>query len=439
MDSIHRTEVPPPAPGEKPASGVAATPEWVACMRELCGLLWPPPAVITLESGKSGWLSDGRSPWHWLRGPAERADGEFALVRGVHQPPLLVPAARREAAAAVRHYAKPRAPTARLGVNALTFLLAGGMGGAFVHGRVHISTQPESETIETYLKNVMSRDIRVSMYVGPPRANRKPVLHLGTEAGEPAGFAKIGINPLTQRLVRAERDALARLGAAGLTRIVVPRVLHYGTWHGFDVLVLSTLPVWERPRVLSGARLAAAMEELASVDGLWREPLGDSGYLPNLRSRLAAVDAGADRSALLQAIDALSSRKGNTVLTFGAWHGDWAPWNMANTDRGLMVWDWERFSPSSPLGFDALHNWLQTGVRAGHHAPRVLAAICPERAPDLLAPFGIAAREARITATLYLSDLAARYLFDRQAQAGAPLGAPGTWLIPAIVGEVARR
>jgi hypothetical protein len=27
---------------------------------------------------------------------------------------------------------------------------------------------------------------------------------------------------------------------------------------------------------------------------------------------------------------------------------------------------------------------------------------------------------------------------DRQAQAGAPLGAPGTWLIPALAGELAR-
>jgi hypothetical protein len=394
--------------------------------------------VITLESGESGWLSRRRSLWQWVRDPAQPADGEFALVRGIHQPPLLVPAARRAAAAAVRHYAKPRTATARLGVNALTLLLAGGMGGAFLRGRIHISTQPESDTIETYLKNVISPDIRVSMYLGPPRANRKPVLQLGTETGEPAGFAKIGINPLTQRLVRAERDALAHLDAAGLTRIVVPRVLHYGTWHGLDVLVLSTLPVWERPRLLSGARLAAAMEELAGVDGLRREPLGDSGYLLNLRSRLAAVDAGPDRSALLRAIDVLSSREGDTALTFGAWHGDWAPWNMADTDRGLMVWDWERFSLSVPLGFDALHHWLQTGVRAGHHAPRALAARCPERAPALLAPFGIAAREARIAASLYLSDLAARYLFDRQAQAGAPLGAPGTWLIPAIVGEAAR-
>jgi hypothetical protein len=39
---------------------------------------------------------------------------------------------------------------------------------------------------------------------------------------------------------------------------------------------------------------------------------------------------------------------------------------------------------------------------------------------------------------LYLADLATRYLVDRQAEAGSPLGAPGKWLLPAITGEVAR-
>jgi hypothetical protein len=111
---------------------------------------------------------------------------------------------------------------------------------------------------------------------------------------------------------------------------------------------------------------------------------------------------------------------------------------MANTARGLMVWDWERFSLGVPLGFDAIHHWLQTEVRGGRHAPRVVAARCIESAPHLLAPFGIAPREARLIAGLYLSDLATRYLFDRQALAGAPLGDPGIWLIPALAEEVAR-
>jgi hypothetical protein len=414
-------------------------PEWLTALREACELLWPPPATITLEPdepGRPGWR---RSFWRWARGPAQPPGGEFALVRGIRQPPLLVPAAPHAAAAAVRRYSKPQSAAAQFGISTVSRVLAGGLGGVMLCGRVHVSAQAEAETIEAYLKTVMARDIRLSMYLGPPRANRKPVLQLVTETGELAGFTKIGVNPLTQQLVRAERDALAQLGEAGLTEIVVPRVLHYGTWHGLDVLVLSSLPVWERHRPLSEAQLAAAMNELAKVKGLKQETLADSGYLAELRSRLAATDEGADRSALTRALDALEASDGNTVLTFGAWHGDWAPWNMAKTARGLMVWDWERFSLGVPLGFDAFHHWLQTEVRGGRHAPRVVAAKCIESAPHLLASFGIPARQARLIASLYVSDLAIRYLFDRQALAGAPLGDPGAWLIPALEEEVARR
>jgi hypothetical protein len=99
------------------------------------------------------------------------------------------------------------------------------------------------------------------------------------------------------------------------------------------------------------------------------------------------------------------------------------------------VWDWERFASGVPVGFDALHHWLQVEVSMAHRNARAAAARCVDEAAQLLAPFGIEARVARLTAVLYLADLATRYLADRQAEAGAPLGAPGVWLIPAV-GEV---
>jgi hypothetical protein len=44
----------------------------------------------------------------------------------------------------------------------------------------------------------------------------------------------------------------------------------------------------------------------------------------------------------------------------------------------------------------------------------------------------VATAEAHLVAILYLAELSTRYLADRQAEAGARLGQPGTWLIPAI-------
>ncbi len=111
---------------------------------------------------------------------------------------------------------------------------------------------------------------------------------------------------------------------------------------------------------------------------------------------------------------------------------------MASTDRGLLVWDWERFTRDVPAGFDALHYWLQTEVGPGRGEPRAAASGCIDRAPQLLAPFGVDPADAGLTAILYLADLAIRYLADRQDEAGARFGRVGVWLIPAITDAVTR-
>ena len=417
------------------AGGPAARPDWLAFLREVCELLWPPPVVVTLDDGRPTrlGLTGDRWPADVKKGGAAAQDGEFALVAGIHRPPLMVPGERRFAAAAVLHQSRPRSAAARMGVKAVCLGLGAGLGGAALRGRVRVSGPVGADTIEEYLKTVLSRDIAVSLFLGPARANRKPVLQLLTAGGESIGFAKIGVNPLTRSLVRAEHDSLVRLGRAGLTQLTLPRVLHYDSWRGLEVLVLSALPAWLPPHRLPAPQLTAAMTELARVGGLRRDPLAGSSYLYQLRARLAATDPSAEQAALGHALDILTAQSGREILGYGSWHGDWSPWNMASTARGLLVWDWERFATGVPLGFDVLHHRLQTEVAAARSDPRAGAARCLERAPGHLAPFGLTPPQARLTAILYLTDLATRYLTDRQAQAGAPLGAPGTWLIPAII------
>jgi len=414
-----------------------ASSDWLACLHEMFDLLWPPPTVVTLDSKWPAQMGLAGSRRRAGSGPAASLGGkEFALIAGIHRPPLMVPAQRRLAAAAVRQHSRPRSAAARMGVRALCLGLGAGMGGSALRwtlrGRVQVATPAGADTIDEHLNTVLSRDLAVSMYLGPARANRKPVLQLLAPTGEPAGFAKIGVNPLTRSLVRAEHDALMRLGQAQLARVTVPRVLHYDTWRGLEVLVLSALPAWLPRHRLRPPRLVAAMAELAGVDGLTQEPLATSCYLSRLRARLAATEHTPERTALTQALGVITDRGGQQTLTLGAWHGDWSPWNMASTGNGLLVWDWERFATGVPLGFDALHHQLQAEVVGTRSDPQAAALRCLERAPRNLAPFGLSPAQARLTAVLYLTELATRYLADRQAQAGAPLGSPRTWLIPAI-------
>jgi hypothetical protein len=343
---------------------------------------------------------------------------------------LLVPSDRRAGAAAVRRYGEPGSLRAWAGSRALALALAGGAGAFGLGGRLRVRAAPGTDTIEEYLRTALDRDVLISTHLGAARANRKPVLQLLTARGETAGFAKISVNPLTRDLIRAERDALDLLAAENFRELTIPRVLHHGQWQGRDVLILSSLPVWRSRKALRPGQLDAAMTELSEMGGGRRGLLAGSAYLGGLCSRLEAVPAGPDRAALGMALDAVAGT--GAELSWGAWHGDWTGWNMASTVDGLLVWDWERFAPDVPAGFDALHYRLQSAVVRRGQAPPAAAAECLRTATGALAPFGVPAAEAHLTGVLYLAELSGRYLADRQAEAGARLGRPGTWLIPAI-------
>lgn len=413
--------------------------ERLAYLREICELLWPSPGAPSPDSGVTGWSRHNGAARAWRHREAHAGGSEFILIPGARRPRLLVPTAAGAAASAVRHYSQPRSATARAMRGALALGLASGFGGTLLGVRIRVNASPGADSIETYLQSVIGQDIRVSIRLGPARANRKPVLQLLTAAGEPVGFAKIGFNPLTRDLVRAERASLNWLHDARLSGVIAPRVMHHGQWHDLDVLVVSALPVWHRRSPVTAARLCAAMDSVGRLGGLHRGPDPADAYLRNLRARLAGAAEGPERMALQLALETLAARVRGADLTYGAWHGDWTPWNMASTRHGLLVWDWERFAVGAPFGFDALHYWLQNEVVPGRRDPLESAADCLAHAGQLLAPFGTSATNARITAALYLADLATRYLVDRQSEAGAPLGSPGAWLIPALAAEVARQ
>ncbi|MGH3155768.1 MAG: hypothetical protein ACRDNF_04200, partial [Streptosporangiaceae bacterium] len=258
----------------------------------ICKLLWPAPSVVTLEG--RGWrrsLGTPRTP------PPGWVDSHYALVPGIGRPPLLVPDMDRVAASAVRYFNGQRTFKVKLTTKVFSLCLASGLGSTLYRGRVRVSTPPGAESIETYLRGIVCQDVQVSMSVGPPRANRKPVLQLLTPVGEPVAFAKIGTTPLTCDLVRDEHAALTSVGQAKLNRITVPRVLHNDQWNGLGVLVLSPLPVWRHRRALGATELAAAMNQVARMNGLQTGPLRDSDYLRRLRNRIRAIEQAPERTA----------------------------------------------------------------------------------------------------------------------------------------------
>ena len=358
---------------------------------------------------------------------------EYYVVPDARRPRLLVPAgSRKVAAAAVRRYAEPQSRAAKLKRDAVVAALRTGASGVLLRDRIQVSGK---DSIDAHLREALGRELAISIHIGPARANRKPVLQLISPEGETFGFAKLGTGPLTQRLVRAETNALIALGRSGLTKLTVPTVLHAGQWRGLQVLVQSALPVWLPRAPLTPRRLAAAMVDIAGCCGYTAGPLVGSPYWGELRGRLASVQDRPEGVALGAAAELLAQHAGSTTVRYGAWHGDWAPWNMANLTDALLVWDWERFAQGVPVGFDAVHHELQRRIQSSGDAAGAVEATV-RQAGELLAPFGVAGDARELTALLYLVDLAARYLTDRQAEAGARLGVLGTWLLPVLIRRV---
>lgn len=383
-----------------------------AYLTDVCGLLWPPPASATLT---------------------RRAGGSKRLIvlPGARAPKLILPAGRKAASTAIRRYGEPGSAKAKVATRVLAGLLASGLGPV-VGGRLAVDVPEGAQTIETYLAGQLGQPVEIGLHVGAARANRKPVLQLLSRDGQSLGFAKIGINSLTTGLVKAERAALTQLRECGLTGMRLPEVVAGGTWNGLEVLVLSPLPVWQRRTPLTPDRLAGALTELARATGTSSAPLTASACWRQLLARAAQVDASDDGSMLADLLERFGAAAGPTKVTFGCWHGDLTPWNLASTQVGLLVWDWERFGAGVPIGYDALHYWLQAKVVDAKVDPQAAATRCVAAAATLLAPFGVSGDAARLTVLGYLAELSVRYLTDRQAQAGARLGRPGTWLLPAL-------
>ncbi len=421
-------------------------------LTEVIGLLYPPPCSADADDL-----------------PARGAVvAQFHVVPDARRPRLLVPAGLpRIAAAAVHDSVVPDARLARLKRNMASAALRTGLSGLLLPDRVQVVRDLDAEpldTIEIYLAEVLGRDLAVAVHIGPARPSRKPLLQLLTPEGITFGYAKLGTNPLTARLVRLETAALTALRHQAPRDVIVPPLLHAGQWRGHEVLVQGALPTGSRPRPLHPDRLAAAQREIAFGMGAHHSSLASSGYWRQLRERIdaapppapnsplgsdaplaadspAASEAGGEVRAAARALalagDVLVAAHGDVELTFGAWHGDWTPWNMAVRDYGILVWDWDRFTIGVPVGFDALHHELHERMRYTVDAAEAVAGLL-DRAPVLLDPFDVVGADAtRLTALLYLIDLATRFLDDKRS--GGRLGVLGAWLLPVLLAAVETR
>ncbi|MFF4809408.1 hypothetical protein ACFY03_14440 [Micromonospora chersina] len=386
-----------------------------AYLGELAGLIWPEPAEPALRKGGGGWV----------------------VVPSASRPRLLVPTGSgRAAASAVRHSTEAVGRKARLVRQGLATAFRLGLGPLVFRDRLVVS----GGGLDAYLAEVLGERALVSLHIGPARANRKPVLQLLAPDGRALGYAKLGVDPLTRALVEAEAAVLRRLADLPLGPVTVAGVRHHGDWHGHALLVQEALPV-RLPRATPAAAEAAeraAMVAVAGCLGVRRRSWAGSDHAARLADAVDALGARPEAGRLRAALKTVGEL--DPTVAFGAWHGDWNGGNSAVlADGRVLVWDWERFEADVPVGYDELHRVVQTAIGNDGVEPVEAARALIAGADRALAPFDPEGRGADLVAVLYLVELAARYLRDRQAEAGARLGHVDAWLLPAVEEHLARR
>ena len=373
--------------------------------------LWPPPARV-------GPLTSG-------------ALADYLAVPDAEDPRFLLPRDRRAAVNVLRHFRSDGTPGARRRIAALGHAIRVTGGWPLARGALSVVTSgtPDTGTIETHLKEILGADFHLGIHLGPPRANRKPILQVLGTNGEPLAFGKLGVDPLTRRLVRAEASALRALAQMDLPGMRVPQLVHEGDWNGAALLVTTPLPLRHADRSVSRDKREAAMVTLATATGsTWSLP-GASACLTDQRDRAAALSHDLIRDRLLDSVAVLA--EGTEEWEFGCWHGDWMVWNMASLGDELLVWDWERFGTAVPVGWDALHFALRDAFLRSEPMPTVARDLLAQ-APELLKPFGVPAALVAPVTHSYLIELALRYTADGQREAGGRTARVEEWLLPVL-------
>ncbi|TDC55440.1 hypothetical protein E1281_12555 [Actinomadura sp. KC345] len=389
--------------GGAPPDGEQVRRAWIEAVEEL----WPDARV---ESAAPG-ASDG-------------ARRELAFLPDARRPRLLVPAGMPgAAAAALRRYSHDLGLKQRVSRGLTAAAVRTGLPERTLKDRLRITGGGTS--VEDHLAELLGRPVVVSVGLGSPRANRKPILHVLSPRGEPVAFVKVGDTGTARALLSGEADALTYLNARlpgpdSGARLHVPRLLHHGTWRTLDLLVLEPLPTSARGWRPRGQAPPAETRTLFEVGGVERAPLRDSGFWDTLAASPARILDERQRNRFGDVVETAGKAHGDLVLDFGAWHGDWTPWNMAWHRGVLRVWDWERFARGVPNGFDLLHYRLQEAMRTASGAPYTT---WPDTASRALEPLGLSDAAAGATVRLYLLELCRRYLLAAQEPIGGPLRA----------------
>jgi hypothetical protein len=288
----------------------------------------------------------------------------------------------------------------RLGTGALALGARLGAGRLVPGSRVVAGA--DGPSLAAWLDDLLgATGCTVAVGVGPPRANRKPVLQVLTADGTTIAWGKVGWDPLTRALVSEEADVLDRLGGTLAPGIAVPTVLARAPWQGSEVVLTAPLPLRRRAR----RALRPDPDLLRAVAG----PTGALDPWHDAATRWLALVA----APLQPVVDGVADRLAGAGVPGARWHGDLTPWNVGPVPGGRAVWDWERSAAPVPLGLDAVHaSYAEATLRGGVPVAEALTVATRDAGPALAA-LGVPEQAASTVTAAYAIELLLRQEGDR--------------------------
>jgi hypothetical protein len=355
--------------------------------------------------------------------PPTAGDGSplLGMVRSGGRPRFLVPLDTwRAAGASCLAYNRLREPRTRLQRGVLGAGLRVGAGRAVAGERFAVDAGPDS--LLAHMRNVLG-DQRLCLAVGLGSLDTvwKPTLQVLRHDGRPLAYVKVGWTEFPTDLVENEAATLSLWDAHRGRGPVTPRLLSRSEWRGLTLVAVSPLPV--DVRRIGDDTTTPSPAPVRALDGdAVPEQLGSTTWWKTLAE---SVTAGADHPAdghLTAALDAAAVRFADHVVPTARWHGDWTPWNLAQSpSRGLVAWDWEYSAPGAPVGLDEVHSSFQVARLLGGHTAAGSFDRSASDADPLLAA---------------VQPLMAAERVQRAVRAGCPLDPGGAELLAAAPGAV---
>ncbi len=217
----------------------------------------------------------------------------------------------------------------------------------------------ENNVFSKVIRDVLSHDNSIlSISLGTPGPQRKPVLQIADLDREIRAYIKIGWDQITRDMVSNEKKVLQVFGTFPLKYTRLPDVQFFqDSGAGFNVLVSSPLKLTFTPNFSD--KHSNCLIEIAEIDMALQQFIA-SGFWITVQKRwkkLFQKIPNEHVELISQVIITLNSELCNIAFPFIWRLGDFSPWNLGlDRETGkLNVTDLESARPSWLPGWDLFH------------------------------------------------------------------------------------